>query len=399
MKLIKCIKPRDFAWFIYLSLMMSFVFMGAQQKYTFLLLVFAMLHVIFSKRIRLTLNQYKGCIWYGLFATYVICSMKWSVYKYNYTGITGWVVYIFLSLTVLNYSYKQSESLRFFEIFTYSGVVFSVVALVSSPLSTYGYDSFSGITGQYRTWIGEISALLFGINLCLSRYYKYGKRHIVFSIMNIATVIASGARGPLLLLIIIGLLYIFKEKYVNKKIIYIICALITAAIIGLLIINNEGLYYAFVSRLLGAIRNDGSTISVTERIYFMKVSWELFKNNPIVGCGVDAVRGYLSARNYWHVTYSHCQYLELLASYGVVGTIVFMFPALFTLIKRRNEPIVFFVLIPMLIGYIWGVEYYSFIFIILMDRLQAFSYDISLNKSLIYDKTNRFIRFGKKTML
>lgn len=369
---IKKLKMLDVVWFIYLTLMMSYVFPGSQKIYTLCLLIVTIIHIIIHKRAKFSKIKYSGFIWYCIFAILVNVSTKWSVYNYNYTGITNWVIYISCTLFCLDYAFDNNEDcINFFVIFTYAGVVFSIIALITSPLSTYCTDAFSGITGQYRTWIGGVSAILVGINFCLHRYYHKGKVHVLFALVNLGTVLASGARGALLTIIIICVIFLIKEKNYNKKMLYILVGIIGIACGIFIVFKNSALYSAFIERVLGAIYNDGSTNSVNERAYFMRQAYELFKIHPVIGGGVDTVRGYLNYVGYWHVTYSHCQYLELLASYGILGTFIFFYPLIKAFVNKRKNYMFVYIVPILLCTYIWSVEYYSFIYIILMERLQT----------------------------
>ena len=368
---IKKIRLLDCIWLIYLSLMMSYVYTGSQQIYTGILFFLTIVHMIFTKNFKVKIKQYKGFLWYILFSIFVQLSTIWSVYNYNYTGITGWVIYISIALFCLDYAFDyRNNTLKFFQLLVLAGFIFSIVALTTSPISSYTTDTFSGITGHYRTWIGEISALLMCINICLYRYYIHEKKYLIFALLNILTVLATGARGSMLLIVLAIIWFIVKERNMNKKLLYVFGGIVVSMIVLAIIFRNNALYNAFVKRVLGAINNDGSTNSVNERLFFIQTAFELFKKNPVIGCGVDTMRGYLTSVGYWNVTYSHCVYVELLSSYGILGTILFFFPSFKKMFSRKIMKLVIMVLPIMLLGFFWSVEYYSFIFIFLIERLQ-----------------------------
>jgi hypothetical protein len=335
---IKKVRLLDLVWFSYLTLMMSFVFTGSQQIYTGILFVITFIHILLTKKTKFLKNEYKGLLWYAIFAVYVNISRTWSVYDYNNTGITGWVIYISVAIFCLNYAFSnQNNNIKFFRIVAYAGAVFSVVALITSPLSTYTTDDFSGITGQYRTWIGELSAILLCINFSLYRYHDKKKKYLLFIILNFIVILATGARGSLLLIVIAAIYFTAKERNMRKKIGYIFLGILVVIVVAFIILKNSSLYNAFITRVIGAIINDGSTFSVNERVFFLQSAFDLFKEHPILGCGVDAMRGYLTSIGYWHVTYSHCVYVELLCSYGIIGTSMFFIPTLMALLKKRKS--------------------------------------------------------------
>ena len=74
--------------------------------------------------------------------------------------------------------------------------------------------------------------------------------------------------------------------------------------------------------------------STSDREFMIKEGWNIFLENPILGGGYN---------NFFYNTktrydYSHCNYIELLCSFGIVGTILYYSQHLkifFYVIKKR----------------------------------------------------------------
>ena len=73
----------------------------------------------------------------------------------------------------------------------------------------------------------------------------------------------------------------------------------------------------------------------------MQTGIDIFKQRPIFGAGADAVRSYLGYAGNKNVSYSHSNYIELLASFGIVGTLIyywyFLKQTIFALFNKNKD--------------------------------------------------------------
>ena len=101
---------------------------------------------------------------------------------------------------------------------------------------------------------------------------------------------------------------------------------------------------------------DGST---RERVAFIKSAVHVFKENPIVGVGIDGFR-YLNEIQH---TYSHNNFTELLANLGIIGFAIYYSEYFGIVVKSKyfikNNQIVFVMALAMIIADYGSVTYSS----------------------------------------
>ncbi|WP_444684983.1 O-antigen ligase family protein [Alkalicoccus luteus] len=197
------------------------------------------------------------------------------------------------------------------------------------------------------------------------------------------TIFAAGSRKGLLFLlggIIISSLFLYKG---SKKVLYILIGTLTSVLILLLTLYIPALYQIIGYRLEELLNlilgNDVSDSSVTTRMSLINYAYELFKNNPIYGYGLDAFR-----LMHPSTIVSDNNYLEMLVSGGIIGFIFYYAYVLWVFLiylttKNKSEvsKILFGLLIVTLIFEIGQVTYYH--------RSYTFFYSI-LFASLIIDR-------------
>ncbi|MBP6755428.1 MAG: O-antigen ligase family protein [Bacteroidia bacterium] len=130
---------------------------------------------------------------------------------------------------------------------------------------------------------------------------------IILAIVNIGL---SGSRGPILQLVLVGLLYLFMNtKKVNPK--YIFIGLISFS--GIIYYLSEK--FNFLAVLIARFTTSQSELggSDYERTLFIEGAWNQFRNSPLIGDSVE-VRPY--------GIYPHNMLLESFMSLGILGGIL-----------------------------------------------------------------------------
>ena len=127
---------------------------------------------------------------------------------------------------------------------------------------------------------------------------------------------------PIIFIIIFLALNIGRNKQKFIKTLIAVVILITLS--SILFISNPKLKTRMINLYQAVVQHETTTDgSIRERTYFRKTGIELFKSNPIIGIGINGFRGYLASIKYRHVTYSHCNYIELLATLGIIGFLIY----------------------------------------------------------------------------
>lgn len=292
-----------------------------------------------NKKIKLT----RYVLQFTLFVFYCITSVFYS----NYLSGTAWALmrliptFItgFLALEIgISTTDSKEERIKYFHKIVYSytitTVIISLYMLIYELPLTGGWGRLGRITfaeeGQMFYSYHLIICITYLVYLLLLKNKSMNK--VINSLMlgilivaGISTSIRKVLIAPLIFLII-G--YILKAKFKPSKIIkYSIFIIIVATSIYYIITKNEYLYVIIgrrVDSLLNSLLYDNNMsgvytdYSIIERNLLRVNALNLFKQYPIFGYGLDAFKSY-TYMNGTNMVYAHSNYLELLASTGVIG--------------------------------------------------------------------------------
>ena len=137
----------------------------------------------------------------------------------------------------------------------------------------------------------------------------------LFVICALFILLTGSKKGLMGIALAIILLSIFKYKWRAYK--YVLPILLIGII--LYILKNSPYFYSIIGRRINAfivsLETNQTNGSTGERIGMVEIGWQLFKQSPIFGNGY----GYF-ANNTIYGTYSHNNYIEMLVSFGLLGT-------------------------------------------------------------------------------
>ncbi len=169
------------------------------------------------------------------------------------------------------------------------------------------YSMFLSIT-YMQTDKSKLTLFAALINIVLSLYV------ILLTVSRTSLVIASGV-------LFVFILHNFLDKNRRKYII-----LITIAIVIFFLFTDTTKVMAtinFALKRIGfifdSLMGEGKEYSANERMELIEIGWEMFSNSPILGQGVHTVE-YVTKG--W---YTHNNYVELLATTGVIGFSIYYF--------------------------------------------------------------------------
>jgi len=149
----------------------------------------------------------------------------------------------------------------------------------------------------------------------------------------------SGRRKAMLFpLLLFGLLLILKNRKNNFKI--ILSIVMTAVLVFAVYyasMNNDYLYNIIGKRIAGLLAfasgDDTGDKSAFSRRYLLVTAWELFKQNPLLGIGLNNFK----ANNILGL-YAHNNYVELLCDLGIVGTAAFYWIYIYLFTQMFRTP-------------------------------------------------------------
>lgn len=324
------IKRIDFdglMFFVYFSVMLNL------YTYTYIQLIAQMMFVgwIFLKvntsLLKINTLTKRYIQWYGLFVTWAMLSLLWTKHalfdgaREPLTLIRIFVVGYCVLLYLIN-----KNVIVVFRSFCYAGVLFIIISIINNPISAFGNEAFVSFgTGFVRTGIAEI-CLNFVLGVYL--FFKMGqikKKEFYFLITCFLIGIGlTGARKQVFeLILFVVLLWVFSHRvslgFAKKMIVLTIVFVLIC-----LFFPSE--VWAKINKFIQMfVGRHGTDASADGRWTYIIEAIKLSKSHPFIGSGIDAFKNYLSSHivktrfGILQSTYSHCNYTELLVSFGIVG--------------------------------------------------------------------------------
>ena len=272
----------------------------------------------------------KGFLWltavYGMYMIYGFWFIRtgeynWDSILFHYLG--GVAIYYILSDFAMkeNWHCKVANICMLVVIITAAYIVFTdSEALINNFMygeSTRIGDALSGNVNTVGVCLG-ILTLFVMYEYCITRQKKYMLTFFISTIFMLLT----GSKKALIVLMFVFIIYFsFEKKQVNKwiKVLFI-------AIVGIYVVFFvEPIYEVIGSRVLSMIdimflnnRLGMFSNSTQSRISMIEEGFAIMWNYPIFGGGYNYYRS-MNATGY----YSHCNYIEIICSYGLVGTILY----------------------------------------------------------------------------
>ena len=218
--------------------------------------------------------------------------------------------------------------------------VFAAFATCSYACIKSGLSNFMRVTLGYYTlgtqrWNSNFLGCLAAYGFTLSLIYKrmdgsnFFDRKVVKALLYltfVATVLWSGSRTSLIVLVLgaFGFFIITAENQLKvlRNIIAVICGMV---VLYFAIMRIPSLYNIIGNRMerLFSFVSTGTAgeLSIGWRQQMIEYGLTLFKRHPIFGVGIDSFRYYygVEGTTTFHSTYSHNNYIELLADGGLIG--------------------------------------------------------------------------------
>lgn len=323
-------------------------------------------------------------IWYGILMIYIRISALWAYVNRTESTTLSSMLRIFMISICMGYYLNTFDRVKkILKIFCISCAYFAVVFVMSSPISTWGDIEMGGITGQYRNFAGYICA----INVLISfMIYKDSKKRIYELIAAICfvTTVLTGSRGSIISIGVMLALYVLEEKNVSRKIRYLVVLILFAMIALYVLFTNPYLNSLYGERLVAIFSSKATDNgSKADRAYYIQVALQMFKQRPVLGWGDDNFAYYLGRfTGYGREVYSHCNYAEILADFGIIGFVLYywMYVKLLknNFKERKNNffsKLTFIIVIRFIIFEYSSITYaqylYIYLFVILICGMQV----------------------------
>ncbi len=246
-------------------------------------------------------------------------------------------LYLLFLLVFLSVNTKEDIAMCMKSFFI-GGMLMSVYSLVhygaEKLINALRYGDRLGGDINQENIFGYLSAL----TAILAIYYALSlrqKRYLLFSMLPLLFVIASGSRRSIFIflfgILALVLLYSLRSK---SKLMVFIKLLLAIGIIGFLL--EQVIYFDVFSRLEPLVKFYGfegkESNSLNVRYKMIVFGWELFQEHPLVGVGVNQYRSWFNEA-YGNYRPAHNGYIQTLADLGLVGFFLYYGMFFITLVK------------------------------------------------------------------
>ena len=284
---------------------------------------FALLNILYRRRIYIG----KGVAVAYIFFVYVFASALWAQ---NRNIALSKAMTIFQVFVLFYFVYNT-----FYEMPDYKETVLRALFLAGAALCIYSFKiyGFQGIVDglmQGKRLGRKISQEnVFGMQLAItasiSFFYWYikGKNRLFYmSVMCVSFIIAmsSGSRKALIIFVL-SVFYMIFMKYGKRQMYKSLVVFLVLFSIFISVIKMP-IFKMVTERMEGVVhvlQNDSEQeSSAVKRNNFIKMGWDLFKENPLIGYGADNFR---IASNTG--VYAHNNFIEILTDFGLIGFMLY----------------------------------------------------------------------------
>ena len=281
---------------------------------------------------------------YTLFLLYAFSSIFWTVDPFFTTFTSKRILFVLINMIVIYNILKIYRFDNAIFIGLSIGIFYNV--LLANHIIEVGYDlygsaagiesvRFSGSTFQPNMLGGVALFNIMGLSYLI---YKSKSKIMIFIyfisvLLSYYLMILAISRASMVLAIIplsVTLLYLYSKKEYRTIIVSSIIIIILA---GLYFIDIQQLMDGIdkvIQRLNGLFSSDlkHKDASTLERMKLLHMAIEIYKEHPFFGTGLDTMRVLL-----FDGLYSHNNYIEILASIGPIGFILY-YSIHFVVIKK-----------------------------------------------------------------
>lgn len=324
-------------WILTVILLCSFTVLDASQHISLILLGITICIFVLD----FTFNDFKSKVIFSLyhiwgisFAVFCLLSSLWannSEFAVS-KGITILQILICMSVLYNHYSRNFDENLLL------SCIEYAGYALAIYTVFFYGIGFIKqGLAAGVRLDNEFANVNSIGIAcanaIIVSAYYIIceNKKSILkfpFMLISLIIVAASGSRKALVVLIL-GITCLYLFEYASKNIVKTLLKfsiILSILVMFFSIVLSMQMFDTLNYRMEGLIALVTGTGTIDHstwlRQQFLKIGLEQFFETPFFGIGIDNAR-LLLLQHVGFITYLHNNYVELLASGGIVGTGIF----------------------------------------------------------------------------
>ena len=310
--------------------------------------------------------------YFGLFLWVCILSCLWSVNISTSFDKTITILQLFV-LTVLLYNYlsKEKKMPYIITVLCIAGTIFSVYTVLYFGVDEY----FAGLEEGTRMG-GEIANVnTIGLSAAMAMMVSlwkvlYEKKYVYIISAIICSVVAfgSGSRKALIFVFMAIILLFILKGNVQKKLWNLIeiaaVLLVLYFVLKLPVFETVGWR---IDSMLNFFKEDGFVDGSTNlRMMMIDAGWQQFQETPFTGIGIGN-SSYITKQLINKSTYLHNNYIELLATVGLFGTVFYYlmyvvpFFSTFKMVAKQDKYgiLAFSLIIIQFVMHYGAVQYYG----------------------------------------
>lgn len=301
------------------------------------LFVMSML-IVFRKRVNLMhIIGNKICLW--LTALYIM----YEIYGFFYLrmGSFNWDLYLFHyieSIAIVIILEDLGEVEEIFDVLVSASKIGLVAAIaymyvdgsIKFTSISFGDRLGDDLTGNVNSTAVRIGTLFFVLFVSLCRTRKKSWLSIIVCIVSVVIMLFTGSKKGLIIL----MAAFFSWMIIKKKPIKILAIPVVVIVSIYAIFNVPALYNTIGNRIVDMFAAFGIGEAVTayqstqNRMNFVSIGLKSFTNVFLLGGGIN----YFQYINNVYA-YSHNNYIEMLNSFGIMGSLIFYLPPVKALFK------------------------------------------------------------------
>lgn len=194
-----------------------------------------------------------------------------------------------------------------------------IALILKTPQSAWGTERVGSSIGMNENTIGIMLAVAV---LFLLYRVTQTKRwiYLLLCVPFVAISLMTGSRKAFFIIPFLLIAYLAGSTRGFKGIVAVFFALVATYGLFWLAMNAQGLYDVIGVRLqqtFNVLEGGQSDLDIM-RNYYRQFGWELFTQKPLFGYGMSGFQIMLADVS-TEAAYSHCNYIELLSCYGIVG--------------------------------------------------------------------------------
>ncbi|MBR5451682.1 MAG: O-antigen ligase family protein [Clostridia bacterium] len=319
-------------------------------------------------------------VYLGLFTLVCLMSCLWAVdISAAFTGTTTMLQIFILVILLYNYIQKEEKLDFFITVMCIAATIFAVYTVLYIGVEEY----FSGLEeGERLGWginnvnsIGMTTASAFTLNLWRVFYMKR-RMNIIFASICLVVSLGSGSRTAIIG-IVFGIIALFTLKGKGTQRIKSVfqCIMILGILYLILQLPAFDIFMERIDKMLLSLFGEGTADNSAETRFSMtEIGLQAFAQRPLTGVGIRNSNSI--TKEIGLSTYLHNNYVELLATVGIFGTVFYYLMFLTPLIKlfksawRQNHGAIVAVILILshLVFHFGTVSYYnkeSYLYLIL----------------------------------